>query len=149
MRTFWIFIVIATLCSPAVVTLTLSGGTFAIAATVLAIPAGLSFFAFCLGHDLLRFWSVPVAAALPWMAVLLMIGIWVPSLPAASQQGGAMTGMIPMFALLLGFGMGVFVSFFVSRDIGEERRIFWSLICSGIPALLCAAFLAFVFVGER
>jgi hypothetical protein len=116
--------------------------------TAFVVPLTISLFAYLLGHNLVKFWTVPVASVLPWIFALLLVLGWVPFLPEKSQQGGAMSGMIPMFGLIAAIGISIITSFFLGKDIAVETRIIWSVALSGIPALSVAILLSILFLKE-
>jgi len=113
---------------------------------------GFFFFVFSLlaswrGISLKKFWSIPVMAVLPWLAVIVMVGIWTTFTSTGSRsQAMAMSGLYPMFGATVVWIIGCLSSFFVSSDHSLNKRIRWSLIISGIPALCLAAFLVYVFL---
>ncbi len=107
----------------------------------------ISLFVSWRGITLLKFWSIPLAAVLPWIMVLFMVGVWTGFSASGSRaQAMAMSGLYPMFAVFIALILGTIISFFVAADRSLGSRIRWSLIISGIPAVCMALFLVYAFL---
>ncbi len=114
-----------------------------------AIVLLISLFAVQLEIPLLKYWAIPLSAALPWLSTVIMVIFWsVLEKDQSRAQAMAMSGMFPLLGLLATTIISVIISFLVPPRVALPTRILWSAGISGLPAVALAIFLGFVFLQK-
>lgn len=114
----------------------------------LVVPGVLTMMALGLGIPPLEFWTVPVAAGLPWAALLGAIFAYASFLRGDSQSAAIMGGLFPLFGLVGFTGLGILFSFFLGPHIPLGPRILWALGASGLFVAALVAMFGLIMLGS-
>lgn len=147
-QTLWAVYVVCFVLAPFLVAVT--GGNFSVWVFLvfLGLPVLFTMVAQAMGVGWLEFWSVPAAAALPWVLSLALVLGCAQLLPKNLQQAAGMSAMAPLLGLLGSAATGFFSTLVLGPEIPLADRIRRPLMISAPLALLVTVFLMCVFYQD-
>lgn len=148
MQTLWAIYVVCFVLAPLIIAVT--GGNYSVwvFALFLGLPALFTLVARMMGVGWLEFWSVPTAAALPWVVSLAFALTCAHFLPRNLQQAAGMSAIAPLFGLVGAAGLGFLSAMVMGPDVPLESRIKRPLMLSAPWAVVVTLFLAWVYYQD-
>lgn len=114
---------------------------------VIFIGIGLTVLAKWRGTSPLSFWIVPFGASIPWLLATILVLIASSFVePKYGSEAAPMAAMFPLFGIFLSFFFGIIVSFLLGPETAFKQRFIWSVLTSGILALLVGGYLSIVLI---